>query len=349
MFRPSPKHLVCAAALAVLAAACGTAQSIEVERVQRADVKVLPGAEGFVNPLTGATSYVPQDWQRRQALGIKIGNSSPERPQAGLDRADVVYEEIVEGGVTRFLALFLTNQAPRVGPVRSVRTVDHKIMQPIGGLFGYSGGVPPVISELRSKPGVTDVGANVVGGAYRRDGSRQAPYNLYTATDRLWEGRDGSAPKPLFEFLSSDEELGAGGEEAANQVRLSFAGNGSEVRYAFDAKTGTYQRFNGSSPHTVESDGKASQLAFTNVLVQMVSTSAGSTVDRAGERSTDIKMLGSGSAVLFRGGRALRGTWKRDGAGDVTTFQSSDGQPLRLAPGTTIVELLPTGRDIFVT
>ena len=85
-----------------------------------------------------------------------------ERPQAGLDRADVIYEELVEGGVTRFMALYSTNDAPRVGPVRSVRTVDHKIMQPLGGLFAYSGGVPPVVDELRETPGVTDVGANRV-------------------------------------------------------------------------------------------------------------------------------------------------------------------------------------------
>ena len=227
MRRLSPKVALCAAALALAAVACATAQSFEVQRVQKSDVQVLPGENGFVNPLTGVVAYTPQDWAGRPALAIKIGNSSPERPQAGLDRADVVYEEIVEGGVTRFLALFLTNQSPRVGPVRSVRTVDHKIMQPVGGLFGYSGGVPPVISELRETPGVTDVGANVEGGAYRRDGARNAPYNLYTATDQLWSGRSGSPPKPLFEFLASDEDAATGGQEVANEVGLSFAGNGA--------------------------------------------------------------------------------------------------------------------------
>jgi hypothetical protein len=345
----SPKLALCAAALALLAVACGTALSIEVERVQKSDVKVLPGENGFTNPLTGVVAYAPQDWQNRRALAIKIGNSAPERPQAGLDRADVVYEEIVEGGVTRFLAVFLTNQAPRVGPVRSVRTVDHKIVQPLHALFGYSGGVPPVISELRGTPDVTDVGANVVGGAYRRDGARNAPYNLYTSTDQLWSGRDGSPPPAQFEFLASDEDPGTGGEEVANEVRVSFAGNGAQVRYLFDAETGRYERYNNDAPHTVEGEGDAAHLSFTNLLIQMVGVTAGSTIDRAGERSNDIRMLGEGQAVLFRGGKALRGRWQRDGAGDATRFIASNGAAMKLAPGTTMIELLPQGREIFVT
>lgn len=349
MFRRTPKLLLGTAALVLLAVACGTAASIELSRVQKSDVEVLPGAGGFVNPLTGVVANTPQDWQTRPALAIKVGNSNAERPQAGIDRADVVYEEIVEGGVTRFLAIFLTNQSTRIGPVRSVRTVDHKILQPLEGLFGYSGGVPPVIAELRSTPGVSDVGANVVGAAYRRDSNRDAPYNLYTSTDPLWGARTGEPPDPLFEFLKSDEDLGAGGEEAANEVKLSFAGNGSQVRYVFDSQIGRYKRYNADAPHTAEGEGDGVHLAFTNVMVQMVSTSRGSTIDRAGEISTDIKMLGSGAAALFRGGKALRGRWERPSVGEETRFVSNSGEVMKLAPGTTIVELVPEGREIFVT
>lgn len=347
MSRPSPRFIACTAVLLLLAAGCGTA-TIAVSRVQKADVKVLPGGEGFTNPLTGAAAHTPQDWQTRRPLAIKIGNSVPERPQAGLDRADLVYEEIVEGGVTRFMAVFLTNQSPRVGPVRSVRTVDHKILQPLGALFGYSGGVPPVIEELRETPGVTDVGADVVGGAYRRDSNRDAPYNLYSATDRLWTGRDGTPPGPQFAFLSSDEDRATDGQETANDVKLSFSSR-SQVRYVFDEKLGLYERYDGDEPHLVEGPGDGVHLAFTNVLIQMVSVSAGSTVDRSGELSRDIRMLGRGSAVLFRGGKAIRGTWQREGIEDVTTFVASSGEPLRLAPGTTIVELIPQGQEMFVS
>src|SRR5581483_5800875 len=109
MIRRTPRLLLLVCALALLATACGTAQSVELHRIKRSNVKVLPGAGGFVNPLTGIASYTPQPWQSRRVLAIKIGNSGAERPQAGLDRADVVYEELVEGGITRFIVLFLPN------------------------------------------------------------------------------------------------------------------------------------------------------------------------------------------------------------------------------------------------
>jgi DUF3048 family protein len=342
--------VLCAVALALLSTGCATAHGFELSRVQRKDVSVLPGAEGFMNPLTGIVSFTPQDWQHRPVLAVKVGNSGNERPQSGLDRADVIFEELVEGGVTRFMAVYSTNDAPRVGPVRSVRTVDHKIMQPINGLFAYSGGVPPVVDELRETPGITDVGANRVSEAFRRDGSRQAPYNLYTSTDRLWEGRSGSAPdKPLFDFLDASDDASAGGDADADEIKVSFAGNGTQIRYSYDKKRGVYRRFNGDSPHLVEGPDGGVQLAFRNVLVQEVSTSKGSTVDRGGTLTTDISMLGSGAAVLFRGGRAFRGTWNRSSVSELTTFVGLDGKPLRFAPGETIVELKPRGRDLFVS
>ena len=344
------KLLLCAAALVVLCTGCATAHGFELSRVQRKDVSVLPGADGYVHPLTGIVSYTPQEWQRRPVLALKVGNSGNERPQAGLDRADVIYEELVEGGVTRFMALYSTNDAPRVGPVRSVRTVDHKIMQPLGGLFAYSGGVPPVVDELRETPGVTDVGTNRVAAAYRRDSARKAPYNLYATTDALWSGRSGSAPaKALFDFLKTSDDASAGGDASAKEVKFSFAGNGSEMRYVYDTKAGVYKRFQGGSPHMVEGTGGGMQLAFRNVLVQEVRVSRGATVDRSGTSTNDIAMLGSGGAVLFRGGRAFRGTWSRPSVDAMTTFVDAAGEPFRFAPGETIVALKPRGQDLFVS
>jgi hypothetical protein len=349
MFKPIRRLWFCAAAFALLCTGCATAHGFELSRVQSKDVEVLPGAAGFMNPLTGIVSYSPQEWQQRPILAVKIGNSSYERPQAGLDGADVVFEELVEGGVTRFMALYSTNQSARVGPVRSVRTVDHKILQPLGALFAYSGGVPPVVDELRETPGVIDVGGDVVQDAYRRDSSRTAPYNLYTTTDQLWSGREGSPPaKPMFEFLEASEDASAGGEADANEIEMSFAGNGADVRYEYDEDAGVYNRYTNGSAHMVEGVGGAEQLSFRNVLVQEVRTSRGSTVDRGGELTTDIAMLGSGSAVLFRGGRAFRGTWHRPSVDVMTTFVSSSGQPLEFAPGETIIALMPRGRDVVV-
>jgi hypothetical protein len=349
MFSTPRRFLFSVAALAVIAAACATAQGFELQRVQRKDVEVLPGNNGFVHPLSGIVSYTPQDWQSRPLLAIKVGNSANERPQAGLDRADVVYEELVEGGVTRFMAIFSTNQAPRVGPVRSVRTVDPVILQPLHALFGYSGGVPPVVSALRGTPDVTDVGANSsAGSAYYRDSNRSMPYNLYTSTDKLWQGRTGEAPDAQFDFLAPSDDASLGGTENATDLKLSFASDSSQLQYKYNETTGLYERFSGGSAHMVEGPSGPIQLTFRNILVQFVSVSVGSTVDRAGLRTRDIQLTGSGDAVLIRGGRAIRGTWSRSGASSRTTFTSSSG-PMRLAPGETMVELLPQGRNLDIS
>ena len=346
---PNRRVLACAAALALLCVGCAKAESFELTRVQRSDVRVLPGADGFTHPLTGVVSYVPQEWQERPVLAIKVGNSANERPQAGLDRADLIYEELVEGGVTRFMVLYSTNQVPRVGPVRSVRSVDPAILEPIGGLFAYSGGVPPVVSQLRATSGITDVGANVVGGAYRRDDNRDAPYNLYTTTDELWSGRDGSPPDQVFSFLSSADDPTVGGDQAATNVSFSFAGNGTQIKYTFDEETGKYGRLNGDTPHLIEGEGDGVQLSFRNVLVQQVDIFAGAVTDRAGQRTTDADLIGDGPATLFRGGRAIRGSWTRGSDSEITRFTDGSGEALKLAPGETIVELLPKSRELSIS
>jgi hypothetical protein len=325
-----------------LAASCTTPR-IEAMRVTRPDVQVLPGANGYLNPLTGVVSYTPPAWESRPVLAVKIGNSSPERPQAGLDRADVVYEELVEGGETRFLAFFLTNSPDRLGPIRSCRTVDPTILAPIGGLFGYSGGVAFVVQAVRAVQNVKDVGADVRDSAYYRDSARSMPYNLYTSASKLLSGQQGSPPaRPQFDFLSSADDITKGGL-SGKTANFTFESGNSSVRYGYDSATKTYLRFIGSNSHATQS---GTQVSFRNVLLQTVSVSAGSYSDHAGNITHNINLIGSGRAILLRGGRAFVGTWSRSSKNDPTRFVDSSGNVLRLAPGRTIVELLPDGQQV---
>jgi hypothetical protein len=328
--------------LALIATACGTPH-IEAIRIQRGDVKVLPGANGFVNPLTGVVFSTPQPWLDRPVIGIKIGNSVPERPQAGIERADLVYEELTEGGETRFLAFFLTNSPDRVGPVRSCRTVDPSILAPVGGLFGYSGGVAFVVAAVRAVTNVTDVGADTKGDAYYRDPNRSMPYNLYTSATTLWRSRTGRPPvQPQFDFLGTADDI-MGGGASGRSASFSFESGDPPVRYTYDAGTRTYLRFNGSNAQTSQS---GSQLAFRNVVLQVVNVTAGSYNDRAGNVTHDINLIGTGRAVILRGGKAFDGKWSRSSRNDTTKFTDSAGNALRLAPGRTIVELVPVGQQV---
>jgi len=327
--------------LALCATACGPAH-VEAIRVQRANVKVLPGANGFQNPLTGVVFDTPQPWQNRPVLGVKIGNSSPERPQSGIDRADLVYEELTEGGETRFLAFFLTNAPDRVGPIRSCRTVDPQILAPIGGLFGYSGGVAFVVSAVRAVPNVKDVGADVKGEAYVRDPNREMPYNLYTSATRLWRNQTGKPPvQPQFDFLGGADDITAGGAPGAT-VNASFESGDPPVHYGYDAGTRTYLRYIGTRPHMSENG----QLAFRNVIIEVVNVTSGSYSDHAGNITHEINLVGSGRAIVLRGGRAFEGSWSRSSRSEPTKYADSSGNALRLAPGRTIVELVPSGQPV---
>jgi Protein of unknown function (DUF3048) N-terminal domain/Protein of unknown function (DUF3048) C-terminal domain len=329
--------LLCTLALA--AGACSTAH-VEAIRVQRTNVHVLP--TGSMNPLTGVVYETPQPWQNRPVLGVKIGNSSPERPQAGIDRADLIYEELVEGGETRFLAFFLTNSPDRIGPVRSCRTVDPQILAPIGGLFGYSGGVQFVVNAVRAVPNVKDVGADVKGDAYVRDSNRNMPYNLYTSATTLWRGQTGQPPvQPQFDFLGGADDITAGGVPGTS-LNANFESGDPPVHYSYDPSTRTYLRFNGTRPHSTE-DG---QLAFRNIVIEVVNVTTGSYRDPAGNITHEINLVGSGRAIVLRGGRAFEGTWSRSSRSEPAKLKDASGNPLRLAPGHTIVELVPSGQPI---
>jgi hypothetical protein len=224
--------------------------------------------------------------------------------------------------------------------------VDPTLLAPLNALFAYSGGAPSTIRVLQSSSGFTDVGINKVPSAYPRDSNRRSPYNLYTSTDALWSGRSGAPPGAQFSFLKASDNAGVGSQEVANDVKLSFAGSGSQIQYVYDAATGRYGRNIGGSPHLAEG---SVPLTYRNIVVQSVEISAGYSIDKAGFRTNDIKTTGSGSLVVFRGGKALRGHWERASASEPTRFLDDAGQSIRLAPGNTIIELLPQGRPVTVS
>jgi len=285
-------------------------------------------------PLTGQPAphgRVPD----RPALAIKVENLPGARPQAGLDRADVVYEEPVEGGITRFIVVFQCHDAGRVGPVRSGRTTDPKVLVQFGRpVMGYAGGQAPVVRAI-DRAGVIDVNYNIAISAYTRDDSRPSPHNLYTSTRALWKAAKAKegAPAPVFAY---DPEL-AGPSRKARTVHLPFSSY-SDVFWKWSRTRAAWLRSHGTVPHLLE-DGSRVQAA--NVVVMQVQVRSGPIVDAAGNHSPEVELTGSGKAYVFRDGRMIVGRWERPTLKDVTTFVTKAGAEIALAPGVTWVELLP--------
>lgn len=338
MLSRSHRLLVCAAVLVLAASAC---------KAKPEDKPLTLPSKPVVHPLTGVPAKGNDAWQSRPVLALKLGNAPRERPQAGLDKADLVYEELVEGGATRFMAIFSTEGADRVGPIRSARKVDPTLLAPLGALFGYSGGAPSTIRVIQSSSGFTDVGINKEPNAYHRDRSRSSPYNLFTSTDALWSGNEGSPPpEEQFKFLGEGSDASLGSQETAASFSLSFANGGSLLRYVYDSGTGRYGRFIGENAHMAEGQ---TPVTFRNIVVQSVKISAGYSIDKAGFRTNDIATTGSGAVIVFRGGKAFRGHWERSSNSERTKFLTDTGREIALAPGNTLIELLPEGRTVSVS
>ena len=294
-----------------------------------------------VCPLTGlkpARGTVPD----RPALAVKVENLPEVRPQTGLSFADIIYEEPVEGGITRFIVIYQCRDATRIQPIRSARISDVDVLAQYGRpLFAFAGGVKAVFDRVE-RAEIVDINYNVreAAGAYHRDPNKAAPHNLYSSTRELYGvARDEKgAPNPIFAYSSDPPTTG----RRVGTLHIPFSGF-SDVYWRWDQAGNAYVRSHGDVPHTY-SDGN--QVAATNVVVQVVKVVLSNVVDAAGNRSPEVASIGSGKAYILRGGRMTAGTWRRPTVDDVTKFYNRNGDDIRLLPGVTWVELVPSTVDI---
>lgn len=292
-----------------------------------------------VYPLTGLPIDDPAK-ATRPALSIKIENEAAARPQSGLQAADVVYETLIEGGDTRFVAVFQSTDADPTGSIRSVRPTDPDIVAPIGGLFAYSGGTPKFVAALHAVP-VVDVGQTTHDGAYFNRSDKSGDHKLFSSTERLYAAGQGStakAPPPIFTFVAPGAPFGGAGEAPA--THLDAAVGNVKLSWDYDATKGWLRSINGK-PHTVEG---GAQIAATNVIVQSVSwVPSEGDVDTAGSQVYVAQMVGSGDALVVSDGKVVRGKWSKPSTGAITTYTDAAGKPIALKPGRTWVEL--SGND----
>jgi hypothetical protein len=271
--------------------------------------------------------------QTRSSLAVKIENTPEARPQTGLDSADIVYEEVVDGGITRFWAVFNSAAPENVGPIRSVRAMDPGIVSPLHGVVVFSGGTQGNVDLVRAAPVVT-VDENNAGDAFFREPTRQSPHNLYGRTALLWErGGQPVPPTPMFTYQPKGSVLTGG--EAMLSFHLNFE-QGYDVTYQWDATRAGWLRFQRTNEPFMAAGLVPTQIAPTNVIVQFV------TYGGAGEG----ELYGSGEAWIFSNGQLVRGTWVRGFPEAPTEFKDALGNPIALTPGSTWVELFPLGQSV---
>lgn len=297
-------------------------------------------------PLTGAPVPGGAAVPARPALAVKVDNYPTARPQSGLDKADVIYEEPVEGGITRYAAVFQCQDAALVGPVRSARNIDIGILGQLGNpLEAHVGGIPPVLANIDASP-IVNVDLGEDASIITHPAGRYAPYDTYSSTTQMWGTHPTmtTPPQPLFTYSATPP---AGTPVAS--VNIDFSGT-SNVTWTYNPTTRQFERFyNGTTPDTL-ADG--TQNAAANVVVQYVQISYGPWLENSEgglEVQADLYPDASGQAEVFRNGVEITGTWQRSALGSPTQFLTTAGTPISMQPGQTWVELVPNTITTAVT
>jgi len=283
----------------------------------------------------------------RPALAVKIDNfdapSETAVPQTGLNKTDVVFEEIVEGDITRLVAVFQSQTPERVGPVRSARTTDLTILPQLGRpLLAWSGGNDGVVRAVHASPSIIDEGFDAVPSAYSRDRSRAAPHNLYVRPANLWaRAPQGlAAPPPLFTYRAEGQPPPPTARPSSGVDLRWGPTSQAPARWRWDANLHRYLREQRGRPH-VDTDG--SRLSATNVVV-LVTEYGRSPADT---RSPEAHTVGAGEAFVFTDGSVVHGHWDRPDVNRPATLTDDAGAPIALTPGNTWVELpMPGGTRV---
>ncbi|MDZ4178644.1 MAG: DUF3048 domain-containing protein [Coriobacteriia bacterium] len=343
--RLSSRVLLVLVAMFVAAVAVGcSAEEVAVTSpwpVAEAERVIDKPAPPPIWPLTGLASPDSELPAARRIVSVKVENSPAARPQSGIQSADVVYESITEGGITRFNCMFHSQVPETIGPVRSARFSDVKLVPQYAPLFAFSGANSRVNAAIRSA-GLDNLSQDAgISNGYSRVRSRSAPHNLYLDLETIREegAKRGFPTTQQPRRLNFERGVSNTGALPAAGISIPFS-TANRVEWTYDAAADAYLRDNNGSVHRDALTGE--QLRATNVVVmwaQITPTQPAGTYD--------ITLTGSNRVSVFRNGQRVDGTWNA-AADSPPTFSEADGSPIRLSPGNTWFQVVSTGVNITV-
>lgn len=288
------------------------------------------------SPLNSA--YVPEGDIHRRPIAVMVDNLASARPATGLNSASIVWEALVEGGVTRFLAVYQTASEVTIGPVRSARDYFLPWPKEVGAIYAHSGGSPAALFALSADSSIDDANEFSNGRAYYR-AAGAAPHNLYTTTARLEKLRadkNWSAESSITPWPASDEKLKDG--EMAKKMTINFSSVPAyRAQWRYDEEKDIYLRSQGG---VVSADKETrEQLTAKNVIIQFAKVTPA--VPPAPPEAVVVETVGSGEAWFFRNGQVIKGRWEKPTAISRTIFLGPDKKPYSIARGTTWIEVVP--------
>lgn len=293
----------------------------------------------LLSPLTGLPVK-----ELSRIVAVKVDNAPlARRFQVGLDKADVVYEEVAEAGLTRFLAVYSSQPAPKIGPVRSVRESDLELLRQYGRvLFGFSGGNKGVLRSVKNAE-VVDVSYDAVPAAYDlRKGERRDAYNFYTSTARLYAARAGGERAKGIGFTFGTLPPAVAATPAVTSVTVPWSDK-SRTGFTYDEANNVWIRTFNGAPSQLSDGGR---MRAGTVVLQHVPVRQSRYVDVTGSRTPYSVTVGGGKADVFRDGRKISGQWVRQTASHPTRFVDAAGKDIPFKPGAVWVLLVPQGTRV---
>jgi hypothetical protein len=298
-------------------------------------------------PLTGVLADDPAKTKRRP-LNVRMPNDAAGRPQVGLAKADIVFEMIVEGGITRYSVIFHSQDPKAAGPTRSYRFSDLHITQMLRGALVASGATieerDAVTNSIRAG-NMISVDAERDGRGYYRVGGRGGLNNLFVDPEVIRNdvndaGGSGPVDVPALKFFPSlEHDAMAGGFKTSTPATKVTLPLRDPSTFTYDEGSRGYRRSQGGA-QTVDPDGNVPILARNVVVIHTDIWETGVVEDIFGSKGLDYRMTGEGKAEIFRDGLRVDGTWKRPGPLDMFTFYDQAGEQILLEPGQSWIHFL---------
>lgn len=294
----------------------------------------------YYNVLTGQMTDV--DFTTRRPLAIMLDNQYSARPQAALSEADVIYEILAEGLITRYMAVFYGTMPKHVGPIRSSRPYFVEKALEFNPYYVHVGGSMAALSDIR-KYKMADIDG-LSSGAFWRENHKKAPHNMYSSSEVLL--KDALRLKYLehvdVSFLKFYETYTELEGEPATEIAFAYKEPtqsdkiGYTTSYSYNDEDSLYYRYTNGNPHVDEDDEE--QLTCTNILVQYAKTQV---IDSEGRLQIDL--VGKGEGKYYTSGSFIEVVWEKPTPESLTQFFDLQGEPLTLNPGVTWFQVMKTG------
>lgn len=303
------------------------------------DVEEVTFIDGVICPLGGELIERSELYPR--PVAVMLDNHPAARPQAGLEQAEVVYEILAEGNITRYLAIFLHGADQRIGPVRSARSYFIDKSMEYNAIYLHAGGSPQAWDDIERLKIPSFNAMNLGAPLYWREKHRKEPHNMYTALDKIQNSSDARGYNKtegvgVHSFNEEDAEIKG---QRADRVSISYPQKYG-VSYEYSQKEGVYLRYVMDKPHVDENNADY-QVQAKNIIIQRA---VHRVVDSEGRREIDL--VGSGKGIYITKGRYAPVIWEKPDRRSPTRFYFENGEEVKLNPGKTWIQIVPTGSEI---